>query len=61
MGWERALESLLSRVDMVMEVGKFTESHEKRLPCSEINSANNSRSWCVQELLCYEEELGGRG
>lgn len=59
LGWERTLQSLLSRVDMVMEVGGFTEGHENRLPGSEINSAHNSRSWCVQELLCYGGELRG--
>lgn len=44
---------------MVVEVGGLTEGHENRPPCSEINSARNSRSWCVQELLCYGGELRG--
>lgn len=53
---ERALQSLLSRVDMVIEVGGFTEGHEKRLPCSEINSAHNSRS-----CSAIGESCGGQG
>lgn len=57
-GWERALGSLLSGADVVLEVGGFAEPHKKRLPFSEIAKCKHLRSWCVQELLCHG---GGSG
>lgn len=47
MGWGWALESLLSRVDVVIEMGGVTEGHEKSLPCSEITKCK-----LLEKLVC---------
>lgn len=56
MGWGWALESLLSRVDVVIEVGGVTEGHEKSLPCSEITKCK-----LLEKLVCTgTAQLWGR-
>lgn len=47
MGWGWAPESLLSRVDVVTEVGGVTEGHEKSLTCSEITKCK-----LLEKLIC---------
>lgn len=54
----RALGSLLSRVDMIMEAGGFAEGHGKSRPAQSSIGANSLRSWYVQELLCSGGKIG---